>query len=295
MIKKLIIEARVNEYAMRDENPNVPWTADEIAREAAAIREAGASVLHFHARKPDGAPDHAYETYAAVIRGIREASDLIVHPTLGQITVEGEKARIAHILRLAEDPRLRPEFASLDLGSTNIDVYDRERRRFTSTEKSYINTTGTLIRFAEAFKRVGVRPLVACWSIPFVRMIEAFFDMALLPSPAYVLLIHTGGGQLGGHPPTPAGLRAYLDALPPGRPIEWTVSSKPGTLFPTAAQAIQLGGHVSIGIGDNPYAELGAPTNAELVRRVAELARACGREVATPDEARLMLGIAAAT
>ncbi len=60
-MKKLIIEVRVNEYAMRDENPNVPWTPDEIARDAAAIQAAGASILHFHARKPDGSPDHAYK------------------------------------------------------------------------------------------------------------------------------------------------------------------------------------------------------------------------------------------
>ena len=291
-MKKLIIEVRVNEYAMRDENPNVPWTPDEIARDAAAIQAAGASILHFHARKPDGSPDHAYEAYAAVIRAIRGASDLMVHPTLGQITMQGDEARVAHIPRLAEDPRLRPEFASLDLGSANIDIYDREAKRFLTTDKAYVNTTGTLIYLAKRFKEVGVRPVVVCWSVPFLRAMEAFFDMDLLPSPAYALLVHTGGGQFGGHPPTPAGLRAFLDVLPPGRLIEWSVSSKPGDLFPTAAQAIQFGGHVAIGVGDNPYTELGAPTNAELVRRVVEMAESYGREVATPGEARRMLGIA---
>ncbi len=227
-----------------------------------------------------------------MIRAIRGASDLMVHPTLGQITIQGDEARVAHIPRLAEDPRLRPEFASLDLGSTNIDIYNPEAKRFLTTNKAYVNTTETLIYLAKRFKEVGVRPVVVCWSVPFVRAMEAFFDMDLLPSPAYALLVHTGGGQFGGHPPTPAGLRAFLDVLPPGRPIEWSVSSKPGNLFPTAAQAIQLGGHVAIGVGDNPYTELGAPTNAELVRRVVEMAESYGREVATPGEARRMLGIA---
>lgn len=291
-MKKLIIEVRVNEYAMRDENPNVPWTPDELARDAAAIHEAGASIIHFHARKADGSPDSAYGTYAAAIRGIRDASDLMIHSTLGQITVRGKEARAAHIVRLAEDTRLRPEFASLDLGSTNIDIYDREAKRFRSTAKTYVNETETLIYLTETFKKVGVRPVVVCWSVPFVRTMEAFFDMELLPSPAYTLLIHTGEGQFGGHPPTPAGLRAFLDVMPPGRPVEWTVCGHPGNLFPLAAQAIQLGGHVSIGIGDHPYVELGAPTNADLVRRVVELAHSCGREVATADQARRMLGIA---
>jgi 3-keto-5-aminohexanoate cleavage enzyme len=290
-MKKLIIEVRANEYAARDENPNVPWTADEIARDADAIRTAGASILHFHARKPDGSPDHAYETYAAIIGGIRNVSDLIVHPTLGQITIQGEEARIAHIRQLAEDRLLKPEFASMDIGSTNIDIYDRAAKRFTTTNKTYVNTTETLIYIAKALRKLGVHPVVACWSIPFVRMIEAFFDLDLLPNPAYALLVHTGGGQFGGHPPTPAGLRAFLDVLPRGRPIVWSVSTKPGNLFPTAAQAIQLGGHVAIGIGDDPYTELGTPTNADLVRRVVEMARSYGREVATPDEARRILGI----
>lgn len=289
-VDKLIIEARVNEYMMRDVNPHVPFTADDLARDAAAIQAAGASMLHFHARNPDGSPAHDYETYRDAIRAIRNASDLILHPTLGQITIQGDEARVAHISRLAED-KLTPEFASIDLGSTNIDIYDPVAKAYTSTGKTYVNTTGTLMYLMETFAKAGVRPVIACWSIPFVRTIEPFFDMGLLTGPAYVLLIHTGGGQLGGHPPTPAGLRAFLDVMP-DRPIQWSVCSKPGNLFPTAAQAIQLGGHVSIGIGDHTYAEFGAPTNAELVRRVVELAKWYGRDVATPEEARRMLGVA---
>ena len=286
---KLIIEARVNEYMMRDVNPHVPWTADELARDAEAVQAAGASVLHFHARQEDGSPAHAYEAYRDSIRAIRAASRLILHPTLGQITISGDEARSGHIRRLVDDG-LAPEFASVDLGSTNIDIYDGAAKAYRSTDKAYVNSTGTLTYLLRTFASLGVRPVLACWSIPFVRTIEPFFDMGLLAAPAYVLLVHTGGGQLGGHPPTPAGLRAFLDVLP-DRPIHWSVNSKPGNLFPTAAQAIQLGGHVSIGIGDHDYAELGAPTNAELVRRVAELARSYGREVATPEEARRMLGV----
>ncbi|AGI74890.1 hypothetical protein DUF849 (plasmid) [Octadecabacter arcticus 238] len=291
-MKKLIIEARVNEYAMRDENPNVPWSAQEIAHDAAEVAEAGASILHFHPRKLDGSPAHGYDDYSKVIAAIRNVSDLLVHPTLGQITIQGTESRVAHIPRLAADPRLKPELASLDLGSTNIDRYDATRKSFVTDEKSYINTTGTLIEFAKTFINCGVRPAVACWSAPFVRTLEPFFDMGLLPNPTWVVFVHTDNGVMGGHPPSPAGLRAFHDFLPKDRPVEWTVCSKPGNLFPTAAQAIQMGGHVSIGIGDNPYCELGSPTNAELVRRVAEIAKAYGREVATPQETRQILGMA---
>lgn len=286
---KLIIEVRANEYMPRDVNPNVPFTPAELARDAAAVEAAGASMIHFHARDDDGAPAHAYERYRDSIRAIREASRLIVHPTLGQITIKGDEARVAHIPRLVADG-LKPEFGSVDLGSTNIDIYDYETKSFTSQDKAYVNSTRTLTFLLKAFQEVGVRPVIACWSVPFVRTIDAFVDMGLLPEPVFALLIHSGGGQFGAHPPTPAGLRAYLDCLPP-RNIVWSVSAKPGNLFATAAQAIQLGGHVSIGIGDHTYAELGTPTNAELVTRIVEIAHACGRAVATPDEARRILGL----
>lgn len=286
---KLIIEARVNEYMMRDTNPHVPWTAEELARDAAAIQAEGASMLHFHARTPDGAPAHDYETYRDAVQAIRQASSLLIHSTLGQNTVQGDDARTAHIVRLAAEG-LAPDFASVDLGSTNIDIWDPVAKAYASTTKTYVNSTATLTHLLRCFEAAGVRPVIACWSIPFLRTIEPFFEMGLLSGPLYVLLIHTGGGQLGGHPPTAAGLRAFLDHMP-DRPIHWSVCSKPGNLFPNAATAIQQGGHVSIGIGDHDYAELGTPTNAELVRRVVELAHACGREVATPDETRRMLAI----
>lgn len=291
-MKKLIIEARVNEYMMRDVNPHVPWSAADLARDAAAIEAEGASIVHFHARKTDGSPAHDFESYRDDVTAIRGASGLLIHSTLGQITIQGDEARAAHIVRLAQEGAA-PELASVDLGSTNIDIWNPATRSYTSTDKSYVNSTATLTHLLQTFRSIGVRPAIACWAIPFLRTIDPFFDMGLLSAPCFVLLIHTGGGQLGGHPPTPAGLRGFTDHLP-DRPIEWSVCSKPGNLFATAAQAIQQGGHVSIGIGDHDYAELGCPTNAELVRRVAALARSCGREVASPAEARTMLGLPAA-
>jgi 3-keto-5-aminohexanoate cleavage enzyme len=290
-VEKLIIEARINEYSMRDSNQNVPWLTDEIARDAEAVRAAGASIVHFHARAADGSPDHSLETYAAIIRGIRKATDLIVHPTLGQITLTGDRARAANIIELAKDRILRPELAAIDLGSTNLGEYSFIAKTFNGADKTYVNTFETLTFLAKSFRDAGVHTAVSCWSTPFVRALDALFDMELLPTPTWVMFVHTGGGVYGGHPPTPAGLRAYLDFLPQHRPIVWSACSKPGNLFATAAQAIQLGGHVSIGIGDHSYAELGCPTNGELIRRLVDLANLLGREVATPQEARRILGL----
>lgn len=290
-VQKLIIEVRVNEYAMRDGNPNVPWTPDEIARDAEQIRRAGASILHFHARQPDGSPAHDTQTYARTVRAIRAASDLLVHPTLGQITVADVKKRVEHIRAMAVDPAIRPDFASVDLGSTNIDIFDRKRRWFRTGDRTYINTVDTLQFFVRTFEECHVRTGWVAWTIPFVRTLDAFLEMGIVDEPAYLLFCHTEGGILGGHPATPAGLRAFLDVMPHNRRIEWSVCCKEGNLFPLAMTAIQNGGHVAIGIGDYHYQELGAPTNAVLVTEIVRMAGLLGREVATPHEARHILGI----
>lgn len=286
-----MIEVRVNEYTMRDGNPNVPWTPDEIARDAEEIRRAGASILHFHARQPDGSPAHDTETYARTVRAIRTASDLLVHPTLGQITVADAEKRVEHIRAMAEDAALRPDLASVDLGSTNIDIFDRDRRSFQTGNRTYVNTVDTLQFFARTFKECHVRTGLVAWTIPFVRTLDAFLEMGIVDEPAYLLFCHTEGGILGGHPATPDGLRAFLDVMPRDRRIEWSVCCKEGNLFPLAMAAIQLGGHVAIGIGDYAYRELGAPTNADLVSEIVRMAGLLGREVATPQEARRILEI----
>ncbi len=290
--KKLIIEARINEYMMRDDNPNVPWTPDEIAEAAAGARQAGASIVHYHARNADGSPCHDAGTYAETIRKIRGACDVLVHPTLGQVTITGDEARLSHIAGVADDPALRPDIAPIDIGSTNVDVYDARSKAYRTDDLAYVNTIGTLRFFAERLRALGVKPVIVSWTIPFTRTLEAFLDMGLVDEPVYLLFGLSDSGYLGGHPGTVRGLMAHLDFLPRDRRIEWSVNNKVGNLFGPAAAAIEMGGHVAVGLGDYPYTELGVPTNADVVREVARLAKAMGREVATPDEAREMLGMA---
>ncbi len=290
--KKLIIEARINEYMMRDDNPNVPWTPDEIAEAAAGAREAGASIVHYHARNADGSPCHDAGTYGETIRKIRGACDVLVHPTLGQVTITGDEARLRHITGVADDPALKPDIAPIDIGSTNVDVYDARTKAYRTDDLAYVNTIGTLRFFAERLRALGVKPVIVSWTIPFTRTLEAFLDMGLVDEPVYLLLALSDSGYLGGHPGTVRGLMAHLDFLPRNRRIEWSVNNKVGNLFGPAAAAIEMGGHVAVGLGDYPYTELGAPTNADVVREVARLAKAMGREVATPDDTREMLGMA---
>ena len=291
-MNKLIIEARINEYMMRDQgNPNIPYTPEEIAADAAACREAGAAIVHFHARHADGTPEHRSEVYSDTIRRIRGGSDLLVHPTLGYNTMADNSApaRLRHILELAKDPSVTPHFAPLDMGSVNVDRYNPERKQFDTTTQVYANPTGDLMYFAQHVREAGLKPYLTCQNIGFLRYANAFADMGLLDEPLYMCLVMTDNMYLGGHPATFKGLQAHLDFLPPGRRIEWTAMSFGGNLFGLVAAIISLGGHISIGLGDHPYAELGQPTNAELIRKVVAIAKDCGREIATPSEAWAIL------
>ncbi|MGY6251368.1 3-keto-5-aminohexanoate cleavage protein [Bosea thiooxidans] len=290
-MRKLIIEARVNEYMMREQgNPHVPYSPDEIARDAVACREAGAAILHFHARKPDGSPEHAIESYAETVGLIRAASDILVHPTLGYVTLDQPaERRLDHVLDMAKDASKAPHFAPMDMGSVNVDRYNAQARRFETSDLIYKNSTGTLTYFARHIRAAGLKPYLVSWTIGFTRYVEAFLDMGLLDEPAYLCFCLTDNTFLGGHPGTLKGLQAHLDFLPEGRQIEWTVVNFGGNLFSLAGAIIAQGGHISIGLGDYAYPELGQPTNPQIIRRIAEMARELGREIATPEEARAIL------
>jgi uncharacterized protein (DUF849 family) len=291
-VQKLVIEARVNEYATREGNSQVPWLPDEIARDAAECRDAGAAILHFHGRTPDGAPDHRFEAYRDTILATRVQSDILIHPTLGYVTLDAAaEQRIANILRLADDPATKPEFAPMDMGSTNVDWYDPVARAYTTKGLIYRNGTDTLEHFAHAIRARAMAPYLVAWNIGFTRQIGAFLDMGLLTGPAYVCFCLTDGVMLAGHPGTAEGLDAHTRFLPQGHAIEWTACNFNGDLLKLTEKIITEGGHVSIGLGDYPYAEYGRPSNAELIGRVADQARALGREVATPAEARAILGV----
>jgi 3-keto-5-aminohexanoate cleavage enzyme len=290
-MRKVVIEVRANEYEPRDRNPNVPWTAEEIAADAKACVEAGAAIVHFHARKPDGSPDHSYEGYRDVMAAVRAATDVMVHVTLGAQTHEGNaESRLDHVLRLVEDG-LKPEFAPLDMLSTNADMFDPVANRFVTDSIVYKNSTATLRYFAEKLREVGVRPQLEGWNIPALRWIDAFLRAGHVTAPLSIGLPLTEGGAMGGHPGSEKGLRAFLDFLPEGGEHLWTVSLFQGNLLPLIPYAVERGGHIGIGIGDYPYPELGLPTNAALVAEVARIVRASGAEVATVAEARAMFGV----
>ena len=291
MMKKLIIEARVNEYMMRGPNPHVPYSPSEIAANAVACRDAGAAIVHFHARKTDGSPAHSYDAYADTVRKIRVDSDILIHPTLGYVTLGASAAeRLAHIMRMVDDG-IAPDFAPMDMGSSNVDKFDPQTNLFTTNDLVYTNSTATLQYFASQMRAKNLKPYLVSWNVGFTRQAEAFIRAGLIDTPAYLCLLLSDNTCIAGPPGTAKGLQSQIDFVPPDLDIQWTLCNFGGNLLNLAPSIIEKGGHISIGLGDYQYKELGAPTNAELIGLVADMARQMGREVATPHEAKQILGM----
>ena len=289
-MKKIIIEARVNELEGRDGNPNVPFTPNEIICDAKACYDAGASIIHFHGRTPTGDPEHDPGYYLEANAGIREACPILIHPTLGYVAHGGDaKERFDAVEQMMKDPKTIPDFAPTDVGSVNVDWWNPARKQFDTTNLVYENSTETLMYFSERIKHHGLKQYLVSWNVSFTRQIEAFIRMGVIAEPAFVLFCMTDGISLAGHPGTPEGLDAHTTFLPKDQDILWSAMNYKGNLLLLTEKVIKSGGHISIGLGDYHYPELGLPTNADLIAKVVEQARSLGREVASVEEARAIL------
>lgn len=287
---KLIIEVRVNEGTMRTKNPNVPWTADEIGDDVLACVEQGASIIHYHARTPDGGSSAEPAEYVAIERAIRQRCDVITMPTLGAL-MAAPPGRISHIEEMAKDPATRPDCVPIDVITTIMALYNEDTGEFRGEDRVYENSVATLKRLCDGVKAVGVKPVAMLWNIASIRVAQALKKLGHFDDPLYCEIILFGGMTMAyGHPSTVRGLHSMLDFMPRDETWHWSAHGHSNTLG-IAAASIEAGGHVTLGLGDYPYPELGTPTNAELVAFVAQMARAMGREVATVAEAREMVGM----
>jgi uncharacterized protein (DUF849 family) len=291
---KLVIEVRINEVMTRDVNPHVPYSPEEIASQAVDCWRQGASVVHYHARDPgSGAPASDVDLYADVVRRIKNESDLITMPTLGASMLPTVADRVAHIIEMAKHPVTKPDCIPVDMLTTNVDIYDPQRKDFLTGEWVYTNTTSMLKELTEAVRAIGVKPVSMIWGVAGVRLTEAFLEMGLYDEPLFCELPLFAGGFIGyGHPATIKGLQALLDFFPSASNWQWIANVTGGNAFPVIAGAIERGGHVAVGIPDCGYQKIGCPTNAQLVARVVAIANSMGRGIASPAEAREILGLA---
>lgn len=290
-MQKMFIEVRANEYVMRDVNKHVPWTADELADDAARCRDAGATIYHYHARMADGSPDNSLEANQEIIRKIRAKTDILVHPTLGFISNDlNPKDRIDRSVSLCNDPATRPDILPIDMGSFNFELYDAATKTMSFPERVYHNTTETILYAAEQFTSREVAVQIVCWDLGFARRAAAVLDMGVLKEPAFFMICLMGGNLITGPQVTPLALDAMLEALPLNKRGCFCVLMAGTSMMSMVPYIAKSGGHLSVGLGDHGYPEFGCPDNAGIVLKAAEMAKQCGRELADVAETRAMIG-----
>jgi len=254
----------------RAQNPHLPITPEEIAREVARSAAEGASVVHIHARLDDGQPTTDPEVLRRIAELIRERCDVVIGMSTGAQVGMSHEERL-RVLDAA------PEIASLNCGSLNFgnEIFD--------------NDPALIEALAKRMQADGIRPELETYDLGMLATAGRLAEAGLLSGPPLYNFVM---GVPGGIPASPENLLAMLHNR--GRPGPWTVTGIGRHQLPLTTLACAIGGHMRVGFEDNIYYRRGqlATSNAELVARARRLAGELGRTVATPGEARRILGVA---
>ena len=271
--------------ANRDQCPAIPYTPAEYAAEARRIVDEGGVHIHIHARTPEGTPSYEAEDFAAIRDAIvGEIGDAaIINFSTGTVGVPVDK-RVAYL------EACRPEVAALNMGSMNYAKYSRSRRDFVF-QFVFTNPFDEIIELLEAMRRLEIKPEHECFDVGHVASLEPLVDMGLLQAPLHADFVM---GVVGGIPATARNVAAMADNLPDGG-HHWGVIGIGRDQWRMVATALTLGGSIRVGLEDNFYLPDGemARSNGDLIAKARQLTQDCGRQPATVEEARRMLGIRA--
>lgn len=277
-MEKLIITAAIcGAEVTKEHNPNVPYTVEEIAREAEAAYKAGASIIHLHVREDDGTPTQDKNRFKACIDAIRKVCpDVIIQPSTGGAVGMTDLERLQSTEVAEPVVGLKhPEMATLDCGSCNF-----------GGDEVFINTDNTIKNFGKIMIERGVKPEIEVFDKGMIDIALKMHKKGYIQAPMHFDFVL--GVQMTA---TARDLAFMVDSIPAGS--TWTVAGIGRHEFPMAALAIVMGGHVRVGFEDNVFIEKGVPakSNGELVAKVVRLAKELGREIATPAEAREILSL----
>jgi len=271
-MEKLIITAAIcGAEVTKEHNPAVPYTVEEIVREAEAAYKAGASIIHLHVRWDDGTPTQDRERFRQCIEAIKaKCPDAIVQPSTGGAVGMSNEERLQPV-------DLVPEMATLDCGTCNFGGDD-----------IFVNTENTIKEFGKKMIELGVKPEIEVFDKGMIDMALRLQKKGFINEPMHFNFVM---GVNGGISATPRDLVFMAGSIPQGS--TFTVSGIGRSQFQMAAMSIIMGGHVRVGFEDNVYIAKGVPaeSNGVMVEKVVRLAKELGREVATPAEARKILGL----
>ena len=280
-------------------SPHLPVTAAEIADAALGAAEAGAAIVHLHARDPvDGRPDQSPEAFEPFLRVIKQASNVVVNLTTGgspYMSVE-ERVRPAAVWR--------PEIASLNMGSMNFGLFPMLKRFHEfkhAWEPAMLEGSHDLvfrnsfkdIRFAlDALNVTGARYEFECYDTSHLYNLHYFWTEGLVQAPLFIQTCFGLLGGIGSHPDDVMHMKRTADRLF-GDSYRWSVLAAGKAQMSVAAMAASMGGHVRVGLEDSLWLGAGrlAPSNAAQVRQVRQILEGLGLEIATPDEARDLLAL----
>jgi uncharacterized protein (DUF849 family) len=256
--------------------PAIPYTPVEIAEEARRAYEAGASIVHIHARTDEGAPSWSKETFARIQEETRARCPVLINWSTGGAGPMSE--RISHLA-------LRPQIAALNMGSMNYAKWSEARQDF-AFQFVFANAFPDIIAFARAMKEHGAKPEMECFDTGHLESHNVLVDLGLLEAPYHFSFIM---GVLGGIKASARHLAFQADNVPRGS--RWKVIGISREQWPLAMAALALGGDVRVGLEDNFYLPDGemARSNGDLVKAAADLVKLSGRSVATLDETRQLL------
>jgi uncharacterized protein (DUF849 family) len=279
--KTVITAALTGVLANRSQCPYIPYTPEEIAEEAKRASNAGAAILHIHARKPDGLPAYDIETYKQIGEEVRKrVPNAILNYSTGAIGIS-QQERIHHVTAL------KPEIAALNMGSMNYGIYSSKAKDFYH-DFVFQNPFTDIKFFLQKMKEAGTLPEMEVFDNGHINNANPFIDMGLLQKPYIMSFVM---GVMGGIPATTQNLMHQIACVPAG--THWQVITISRKQWAMAAVALSVGGNFRVGLEDNFYLPNGemAKSNGELVDAAVNLTRMLGQEPATIEETRAMLGL----
>jgi 3-keto-5-aminohexanoate cleavage enzyme len=269
--------------ANKQQCEGIPYTPEEYAKEVRRARDAGATMVHIHAREPNGAPTVSPDHYRAITQAIlAETPDIIINYSTGWVGLPMAE-RVDHIVKL------KPEIGALNMGSMNYAKYSRKRKSFVFNFV-FENNFEDIIFLLERMNEAAVKPECECFDVGHVESVGPLIDLGVLTPPIQFSLIH---GVLGGIQATARNLAHMSSVVPDG--CTWGVIAISRDQWTMVGAAAALGGNVRVGFEDNFYLPSGemASSNGELIEAAASIVRLQGREVAEPAEARALLSLPA--
>ena len=280
-------------------SPHLPVTAEEIADAAVGAAEAGAAIVHLHARNPvDGRPDQSPQAFEPFLRSIKQRSDVVVNITTGGapgMTVE-ERVRPAEVWR--------PEVASMNMGSMNFGLFPMLQRfkefkhawepaMLEASRDFVFRNTYKDIRFClDTLSPTGARYEFECYDTAHLHNLHYFYREGLVTAPLFIQTVFGLLGGTGAHPDEVMHMKRTADRLF-GADYHWSVLGAGAAQMKVAALGAAMGGHVRVGLEDSLWAGRGklAESNAQQVTQARKIIEGLGLEVATPAEARAILSL----